>query len=294
MDSGSPIGGTDPASSPAQGSGAQPRPEPVRHIRRDRGRSGGRGLVPPASAGPRARRPTICAYDKAFGDERYGHGRATSRGSGCSRCWARVPDAGKRSSAGRADRRFGSSLNCGHRRDEELPGRQRAARLAGTRFQAKWEPATSCSTSRYATDGERQRSALGALGINLVPRPSIRAEPATFLAAVFGVVTRPPGDRRHQLAGPAFAGGIPALVPEALRLGWRVPSSSTGAGVGQPSTVLRKRASSSRRRSGHWIRGAQSAGVAASPSSIARRAAARQCCSSTFASAADLHRGAGR
>ncbi len=191
---------------------------------------------------------TICAYDKAFSDERYGQGtRYVSR----ERLQAmleheyRTLEAQLRESRGPEVRFFAFADTVAARNfkgDNEQHG------WVGLRFQAETGAAPSDVLLHVALrdrDVEQQRTALGVLGVNLVHAAFHRkAEPREFLAAVFEGLSV---DRLEidviELAGPAFAGQDSRLwCLEALRLGLaRALLFDASGRPDQPSTVLRKR-----------------------------------------------------
>jgi len=191
---------------------------------------------------------TICAYDKAFSDERYGQGtRYVSR----ERLQAmleheyRTLEAQLRESRGAQVRFFAFADTVAARNfkgDNEQHG------WVGLRFQAESGAAPSDVLLHVALrdrDIEQQRTALGVLGVNLVHAAfHQKAEAREFLAAVFEGLSV---DRLEidvvELSGPAFAGQDSRLwCLEALRLGLARALLFDAAGrPDQPSTVLRKR-----------------------------------------------------
>jgi hypothetical protein len=249
MDSGSPIEGIDPASSPQR---------KALELNLDSSQYGtfaeiGAGqevadwfLRVGGASGTVAQ--TICAYDKAFSDERYGHGtRYVSR----ERLLAMLEreyqtlETQLRGPRGPEVRFFAFADTVAARSfrgDNEQHG------WLGIRFQAEVGAKPSDILLHVALRDrtvEQQRSALGALGVNLVHAAFHQgAEPATFLAAVFEGLSL---DRLEidviELAGPAFAGQDSRLwCLEALRRGLARALLLDGSGrPEQPSTVLRKR-----------------------------------------------------
>ena len=191
---------------------------------------------------------TICAYDKAFSDERYGQGtRYVSR----ERLLAmleheyRMLEAQLRGPRGPEVRFFAFADTVAARNfkgDNEQHG------WVGLRFQAESGAAPSDVLLHVAlcdNDVEQQRSALGVLGVNLVHAAFHQKQEArAFLGAVFQGLTV---DRLEidvvELAGPAFSGQDSRLwCLEALRLGLARALLFDGTGrPDQPSTVLRKR-----------------------------------------------------
>jgi hypothetical protein len=191
---------------------------------------------------------TICAYDKAFSDERYGRGtRYVSR----ERLLAmlereyRTLEQQLRGPRGPEVRFFAFADTVAARSfrgDNEQHG------WVGLRFQATSGAAPSDILLHVALRDatvEQQRSALGVLGVNLVHAAfHQRPEAQPFLTAVFEDLSR---DRLEidvvELGGPAFAGQDARLwCLEALRLGLAnaLLFDETGRAE-QPSTVLRKR-----------------------------------------------------
>jgi len=191
---------------------------------------------------------TICAYDKAFSDERYGQGtRYVSR----ERLLAmleheyRMLEAQLRTPRGPQVRFFAFADTVAARNfkgDNEQHG------WVGLRFQAESGAQPSDVLLHVALrdqNVEQQRTALGVLGVNLVHAAfHQKAEPRPFLAAVFEGLSR---DRLEidvvQLGGPAFSGHDSRVwCLEALRLGLARALLFDGTGrPEQPSTVLRKR-----------------------------------------------------
>lgn len=191
---------------------------------------------------------TICAYDKAFSDERYGRGtRYVSR----ERLLAmleheyRTLEAQLREPRGPEVRFFAFADTVAARNfkgDNEQHG------WVGLRFQAASGASPSDVLLHVALRDravEQQRAALGVLGVNLVHAAfHQKAEPRPFLAAIFEGLSL---DRLEidvvELAGPAFAGQEPRLwCLEALRLGLaRALVFDASGRPDQPSTVLRKR-----------------------------------------------------
>ena len=191
---------------------------------------------------------TICAYDKAFSDERYGQGtRYVSR----ERLLAMLEreyqtlETQLRASRGSEVRFFAFADTVAARSfrgDNEQHG------WVGLRFQAAVGAKPSDILLHVALRDrtvEMQRSALGILGVNLVHAAfRQKAEPAQFLAAVFEGLSL---DRLEidvvELAGPAFHGQDSRFwCLEALRLGLARALLFDGTGrPDQPSTVLRKR-----------------------------------------------------
>src|SRR5262249_26760914 len=191
---------------------------------------------------------TICAYDKAFSDERYGHGtRYVSR----ERLLAMLEreyqtlEAQLRATRGSEVRFFAFADTVAARSfrgDNEQHG------WVGLRFQAASGSRPSDILLHVALRDrtvEQQRSALGVLGVNLVHAAfREKAEAAPFLRAVFEGLSL---DRLEvdvvELAGPAFEGQDSRVwCLEALRLGLTCALLFDGTGrPDQPSTVLRKR-----------------------------------------------------
>ena len=191
---------------------------------------------------------TICAYDKAFSDERYGQGtRYVSR----ERLLAMLEreyqtlETQLRASRGPEVRFFAFADTIAARSfrgDNEQHG------WVGLRFQAAVGAKPSDILLHVALRDrtvEMQRSALGVLGVNLVHAAfRQKAVPAPFLSAVFEGLSL---DRLEidviELAGPAFDGQDSRLwCLEALRLGLAQALLLDGTGrPDQPSTVLRKR-----------------------------------------------------
>jgi hypothetical protein len=191
---------------------------------------------------------TICAYDKAFSDERYGRGtRYVSR----ERLQAMLAheyqtlEQQLREARGPEVRFFAFADTVAARNfkgDNEQHG------WIGLRFQAAAGAAPSDLLLHVALrdrDVEMQRSALGILGVNLV-HAAFREKPeaAPFLAALFEGLSV---DRLEidliELAGPAFAGQDSRMwCLEALRQGMaRALLFDASGRPEQPSTVLRKR-----------------------------------------------------
>ena len=191
---------------------------------------------------------TICAYDKAFSDERYGQGtRYVSR----ERLLAMLEreyqtlEPQLRASRGSEVRFFAFADTVAARSfrgDNEQHG------WVGLRFQAAVGAKPSDILLHVALRDrtvEMQRSALGILGVNLVHVVfRQKTEPAPFLASVFEGLSL---DRLEidviELTGPAFDGQDSRLwCLEALRLGLAraLLFDATGR-PDQPSTVLRKR-----------------------------------------------------
>ncbi|HET9157502.1 MAG TPA: hypothetical protein VFN91_12590, partial [Myxococcaceae bacterium] len=192
---------------------------------------------------------TICAYDKAFSDERYGRGtRYVSR----ERLLAMLEreyqtvETQLRGSRGPEVRFFAFADTIAARNfkgDNEQHG------WVGLRFQATPGAQASDILLHVALRDrsvEMQRNALGVLGVNLVhaafhQKPD---DPSAFLAAVFeGLSLERLEIDVVELAGPAFAGQDSRLwCLEALRLGLARALLLDGNGKPeQPSTVLRKR-----------------------------------------------------
>jgi hypothetical protein len=191
---------------------------------------------------------TICAYDKAFSDERYGQGtRYVSR----ERLQAMLAheyqtlERQLRGARGPEVRFFAFADTVAARNfkgDNEQHG------WIGVRFQAASGAAPSDLLLHVALRDrsvEMQRSALGILGVNLIHAAfREKPEPKPFLAALFEGLSV---DRLEidviELAGPAFAGQDPrAWCLEALRQGMaRALLFDASGRPEQPSTVLRKR-----------------------------------------------------
>jgi hypothetical protein len=191
---------------------------------------------------------TICAYDKAFSDERYGRGtRYVSRERLLAMldCEYRTLESQLRASRGSEVRFFAFADTVAARSfrgDNEQHG------WLGLRFQA----ATGAEPSDFLLHValrdrtvEMQRNALGVLGVNLVHAAyRQKPEPKPFLAAVFeGLSLERLEIDVIELAGPAFAGQDSRLwCLEALRLGLaRALVLDAKGRPEQPSTVLRKR-----------------------------------------------------
>ena len=191
---------------------------------------------------------TICAYDKAFSDERYGHGtRYVSR----ERLLAmldreyRTLESQLRASHGSEVRFFAFADTIAARSfrgDNEQHG------WVGLRFQAAAGADPSDILLHVALRDrtvEMQRSALGVLGVNLVHAAyRQKADPHAFLPAVFeGLSLERLEIDVIELAGPAFSGQDSRLwCLEALRLGLaRALVLDAKGRPEQPSTVLRKR-----------------------------------------------------
>jgi len=191
---------------------------------------------------------TICAYDKGFSDERYGHGtRYVSR----ERLLAMLQreyqtlEQQLRGSRGPEVRFFAFADTVAARNfkgDNEQHG------WIGLRFQATSGAAPSDILLHVALRDrtvEQQRSALGVLGVNLVHAAfHQKAEAGPFLAAVFeGLSTERLEIDVVELGGPFFGGQDGRLWSlEALRGGMAlaVVFDRTGRPE-QPSTLLRKR-----------------------------------------------------
>jgi len=192
---------------------------------------------------------TICAYDKAFSDERYGRGtRYVSR----ERLLAMLEreyqtvETQLRGSRGSQVRFFAFADTIAARNfkgDNEQHG------WVGLRFQASSGAEASDILIHVALRDrsvEMQRNALGVLGVNLVhaafhQKPD---DPSAFLAAVFeGLSLERLEIDVIELAGPAFAGqDSRRWCLEALNLGLARALLLDGNGKPeQPSTVLRKR-----------------------------------------------------
>ncbi|HZW91252.1 MAG TPA: hypothetical protein VFF12_19390 [Myxococcaceae bacterium] len=191
---------------------------------------------------------TICAYDKAFSDERYGKGtRYVSR----ERLLAMLEreyqtvETQLRGSRGPEVRFFAFADTVAARNfrgDNEQHG------WVGLRFQAVAGAKPSDILLHVALRDrtvELQRSALGVLGVNLVHAAyHQKPEPEPFLAALFeGLSVERLEIDVIELAGPAFSGQDSRLwCLEALRLGLARALLIDGNGrPEQPSTVLRKR-----------------------------------------------------
>jgi hypothetical protein len=191
---------------------------------------------------------TICAYDKAFSDERYGSGtRYVSR----ERLKAmldreyRTVETQLRELRGPDVRFFAFADTVATR---SFKGDNEQHGWVGLRFQADSRAAPSdilLHVSLRDRDVAQQRSAIGVLGVNLVHAAFRRkAEASPFLSALFEDLT---SDRLEidviELGGPAFAGQDARLwALEALRQGLcrALLFDATGR-TEQPSTVLRKR-----------------------------------------------------
>ena len=191
---------------------------------------------------------TICAYDKAFSDERYGQGtRYVSRErllAMLEREYATL-ETQLRQARGREVRFFAFADTVAARNfkgDNEQHG------WVGLRFQATSGAAPSDLLLHVALrdhDVAQQRSALGLLGVNVVHAAfRQRPEPVPFLAALFEDLS---GARLEvdviELGGPAFAGQDARIwCLEALRQGLAraLLFDETGRPE-QPSTLLRKR-----------------------------------------------------
>src|SRR5262249_20860959 len=191
---------------------------------------------------------TICAYDKAFSDERYGPGtRYVSR----ERLLAMLEreyqtlEAQLRATRGSEVRFFAFADTVAARSfrgDNEQHG------WVGLRFQAASGAKPSDILLHVGLRDrtvEQQRGALGVLGVNLVHAAfHQKPEPAAFLTAVFESLSL---DRLEidviELAGPMFAGQDSQLwCLQGLRLGLARAVVFDGTGrLEQPSTVLRKR-----------------------------------------------------
>jgi hypothetical protein len=191
---------------------------------------------------------TICAYDKAFSDERYGKGtRYVSR----ERLQAMLAheyellERQLRAARGSEVRFFAFADTVSARNfkgDNEQHG------WVGLRFQAIDNAPPSELLLHVALQDrtvEMQRSALGILGVNLVHAAfREKPEPGPFLAALFEGLSV---DRLEidlvELAGPAFAGqNSRSWCLEALRQGMtRALLFDASGRPEQPSTVLRKR-----------------------------------------------------
>jgi len=191
---------------------------------------------------------TICAYDKAFSDERYGHGtRYVSR----ERLLAMLEreyqtlETQLRASRGSEVRFFAFADTVAAR---SFKGDNEQHGWVGLRFQAASGSRPSDILLHVALRDrtvEQQRSALGVLGVNLVHAAfREKAEAAPFLRAVFEGLSL---DRLEvdvvELGGPAFEGQDSRVwCLEALRLGLTCALLFDGTGrPEQPSTVLRKR-----------------------------------------------------
>jgi len=191
---------------------------------------------------------TICAYDKAFSDERYGSGtRYVSR----ERLRAmldreyRTVETQLRELRGPEVRFFAFADTVATR---SFKGDNEQHGWVGLRFQAESRAAPSDILLHVALrdrDVAQQRSAIGVLGVNLVHAAfRQKTEAGPFLRALFEDLT---SDRLEvdviELGGPAFAGQDARLwALEALRQGVSRGVLFDGAGrMEQPSTVLRKR-----------------------------------------------------
>src|SRR5215469_12060864 len=191
---------------------------------------------------------TICAYDKAFSDERYGQGtRYVSR----ERLLAMLEreyqtlETQLRASRGSEVRFFAFADTVAAR---SFKGDNEQHGWVGLRFQSASGTRPSDILLHVALRDrtvEQQRSALGVLGVNLVHAAfREKAEAASFLGALFEGLSL---DRLEvdvvELSGPAFAGQDSRLwCLEALRLGLARALLFDGNGrPDQPSTVLRKR-----------------------------------------------------
>jgi hypothetical protein len=191
---------------------------------------------------------TICAYDKAFSDERYGQGtRYVSR----ERLQAMLAheyqmlERQLRGARGPAVRFFAFADTVAARNfkgDNEQHG------WVGLRFQAASGAPPSDLLLHVALrdrEVEMQRSALGILGVNLIHAAfREKLEPGPFLAALFaGLSVERLEIDVIELAGPAFAGqDSRTWCLEALRQKMaRALLFDASGRPEQPSTVLRKR-----------------------------------------------------
>ena len=191
---------------------------------------------------------TICAYDKAFSDERYGHGtRYVSRERVLAMLGREYQTLESQLRAARGSEvRFFAFADTvaarSFRGDNEQHG------WVGLRFQATAGAEPSDILLHVALRDrtvEMQRHALGVLGVNLVHAAyHQKADPKAFLAAMFeGLSVERLEIDVIELAGPAFAGQDSRLwCLEALRLGLaRALVLDAKGKPEQPSTVLRKR-----------------------------------------------------
>jgi hypothetical protein len=191
---------------------------------------------------------TICAYDKAFSDERYGAGtRYVSRErlkSMLEREY-RTLEAQLRSARGPEVRFFAFADTVAAR---SFKGDTEQHGWVGLRFQSRSGDAPSEILLHVALrDREvaHQRAALGVLGVNVVHAAfREKATPEPFLRATFEDLTT---DRLEidvvELSGPAFAAQDARVwCIEALRQGTARALVFDGGGrPEQPSTLLRKR-----------------------------------------------------
>lgn len=192
---------------------------------------------------------TICAYDKAFSDERYGPGtRYVSRERLLSMLDREYqPLEGQLRAARGPKARFFAFADTVAARNFKGDNEQHG--WVGIRFQSEsGAPPSDVLLHVELRDLEvdQQRNALGVLGVNLVHAAfHERMEPEPFLRSLFESLSR---DRLEidviELSGPAFATSDNRFwCLEALRQGMcrGLVFDKTGK-PNQPSTVLRKRA----------------------------------------------------
>jgi hypothetical protein len=191
---------------------------------------------------------TICAYDKAFSDERYGRGtRYVSRERLLAMLEREYQTVEAQLRGGRGpDVRFFAFADTVAARNFKGDNEQHG--WVGLRFQATSGAAPSDILLHIALRDrtvEQQRRALGVLGVNLVHAAFHQEpEPRPFLTAAFEDLSQ---DRLEidvvELAGPAFAGQDGRLwCLEALHGGMaRALLFDRTGRPEQPSTVLRKR-----------------------------------------------------
>jgi hypothetical protein len=192
---------------------------------------------------------TICAYDKGFSDERYGHGtRYVSRDRLLAMLDREFEPLEARLRAARGPQvRFFAFANTVAARNFKGDNEQHG--WVGIRFQAESGSAPNdilLHVELRDREVAQQREALGMLGVNLVHavfRQPLQPEP--FLRAMFEDLS---GDRLEvdviDLRGTVFAGTDNRLwCLEALRQGiCRGIVLDRNGQPDQPSTVLRKRA----------------------------------------------------
>ena len=191
---------------------------------------------------------TICAYDKAFSDERYGPGtRYVSRERLLAMLDREYQTVEKqlRDLRGPEVRFFAFADTVATR---SFKGDNEQHGWVGLRFQATSRAAPSDILLHVALrdrEVEQQRSALGVLGVNLVHAAfRLKAEPGPFLGGLFEGLTT---DRLEidviQLDGPAFAGQdarLWCLGALRQRMALAVMFDASGRPE-QPSSLLRKR-----------------------------------------------------
>ncbi|RPH65625.1 MAG: hypothetical protein EHM78_25050 [Myxococcaceae bacterium] len=191
---------------------------------------------------------TICAYDKAFSDERYGRGtRYVSRERLLAMLEREYQSLEQQLRGPRGpDVRFFAFADTIAARSFKGDNEQHG--WVGLRFQATSGAAPSDILLHVALRDrtvEQQRSALGVLGVNLVHAAfHQKAEGGAFLAAVFeGLSTERMELDVVELGGPFFAGQDARLwCLEALRGGMaRALLFDRTGRPEQPSTLLRKR-----------------------------------------------------